>query len=64
MLRLLKSGGLITIGIYVGYNEGKKEEGIILDYLRTLPKDKYGVMIHEYINRSATSPKLAVIEKK
>ncbi len=63
-LSLLKSGGLITIGIYVGHNEGKKEESIIIDYLRKLPKDKFGVMLHEYINRSATSPRLAVIEKK
>lgn len=64
MLQLLKSGGLITIAIYVGHNEGKKEESIILNYLETLPKDKYGVMLHEYINRSADSPRLAVIEKK
>ncbi|WP_426349408.1 tRNA (mnm(5)s(2)U34)-methyltransferase [Alloiococcus sp. CFN-8] len=63
-LSLLKSGGIITIAIYVGHDEGKNEKSVILDYLRTLPKDTYGVMLHEYINRSAISPKLAVIEKK
>ena len=63
-LSLLKSGGIITIAIYVGHDEGKNEKSVILDYLRTLPKDTYGVMLHEYINRSNISPKLAVIEKK
>lgn len=63
-LDLLKSGGFITICIYRGHDEGKIEESCILEYLECLPKSKYGVMIHSFLNRSKSSPLLAVIEKK
>lgn len=63
-LDLLSSNGLITIAVYRGHNEGKIEENCIINYLKTLPKNEYGVMVHECINRSASSPLLIVIEKK
>ena len=63
-LNLLAQNGLMTIAIYRGHNEGKEEESCILKYLRTLPKNKYGVMLHECINRSNVSPLLVVVEKK
>lgn len=63
-LNLLVQNGLMTIAIYRGHNEGKEEENCILKYLRTLPKNKYGVMLHECINRSNVSPLLVVVEKK
>ncbi|GAB6170264.1 class I SAM-dependent methyltransferase [Clostridium carnis] len=63
-LSLLKKGGIITICIYNGHNEGKKEETCILEFLQNLPKSKYGVMLHSYLNRSSVAPILAVIEKK
>ena len=63
-LEILNSGGIITICIYRGHNEGKIEETCILEYLKTLPKNSYGVMIHSYLNRQDISPLLAVIEKK
>lgn len=63
-LELLKSGGIMTICIYKGHDEGKIEESCILSYLRDLPKSKYGVMSHTYLNRAETAPLLVVIEKK
>lgn len=63
-LELLAKNGLMTIAIYRGHDEGKEEESCILKYLRTLPKNKYGVMLHECINRSNLSPLLVVVEKK
>lgn len=63
-LDLLASNGLMAIAIYRGHNEGKEEESCILHYLRNLPKNKYGVMLHECINRSKTSPLLVIVEKK
>lgn len=63
-LDLLNSGGIITICIYTGHDEGKKEKSCILDFLKNLPKKDYGVMIHDYLNRSETAPMLVVIEKK
>ena len=63
-LNLLSSNGIMAIAIYRGHNEGKEEENCILQYLRNLPKNKFGVMLHECINRSNTSPLLVIVEKK
>ena len=45
-------------------DEGKIEETCILEYLKTLPKNEFGVMTQSYLNRQNTSPLLVVIEKK
>ena len=44
--------------------KGKKEESCILDYVVSLPKNKFGVMEHSFLNRSEVAPMLIVIEKK
>ena len=63
-LELLTSGGIMTICIYTGHNEGKIEETCIMKYLESLPKNKFGVMEHSFINRKNNPPKLVVVEKK
>lgn len=63
-LDLLAKNGVMAIAIYRGHDEGKEEENCILKYLRTLPKNKYGVMLHECINRSNIAPLLVIVEKK
>lgn len=63
-LELLNSGGIMTICLYTGHTEGKIEETCILNYLSNLPKGKFGVMTHNYLNRSKTSPSLVIVEKK
>lgn len=62
-LDLLNPGGIMTICIYSGHDEGKREKTCILDFLKQISKKQYGVMIHEFLNRSETAPMLAVIEK-
>lgn len=63
-LEILNSGGIMTICIYRGHNEGKIEETCILDFLKQLPKNEYGVMTHSYLNRQENSPLLVIVEKK
>ena len=63
-LELITKNGIVSIAIYRGHNEGKEEENCIINFAKTLPKNKYGVMLHECINRSITSPLLMIIEKK
>ena len=63
-LDLLNNGGIMTICIYRGHYEGKLEETCILDYLKALPKNHFGVMIQSYLNRQDISPLLVVVEKK
>lgn len=63
-LELLASGGIMTICIYTGHDEGKKEESCIMEFLRELPKNKFGVMEHRFINRKNNPPALVVVERK
>ena len=63
-LKLLNNGGLMTICLYRGHDEGKEEENVIIPYLKELPKSKFGVMYHEFLNRSEDAPILIVIERK
>lgn len=63
-LELLSSGGIMTICIYRGHNEGKREETCILEYVENLDKSRYGVMLHSFMNRKNNAPILVVIEKK
>jgi Putative rRNA methylase len=63
-LDILNSGGIMTICIYRGHYEGKVEESCILEYLKNLSKNQFGVMTQSYLNRDEISPMLVVIEKK
>ncbi|MGL5416982.1 MAG: tRNA (mnm(5)s(2)U34)-methyltransferase [Clostridium sp.] len=62
-LELLRENGIMTICIYVGHDEGKKEEACIMELVSNLPKNKFAVLEHKYINRSMLAPRLLVIEK-
>ena len=48
-LNLLSKNGIISIAIYRGHNEGMEEKNCIIKYLKTLPKNSFGVMIHELV---------------
>lgn len=63
-LEILMPGGIMAICIYRGHNEGKKEETCILEYLQSLNKARYGVMLHSYLNRTNNPPLLVIVEKK
>lgn len=63
-LNMLNSGGIMTICLYRGHEEGKKEEAVIIPYLKNIDKSKYGVMYHSFLNRNDNAPILIVIEKK
>lgn len=62
-LALLKCGGIAAICVYRGHDEGKIEEEKIIEYVKELPKNTYGVMCHEFLNRSKEAPLLLIIEK-
>ncbi|MBC2581352.1 class I SAM-dependent methyltransferase [Clostridium sp. DJ247] len=63
-LKILENGGIITLALYRGHEEGKKEEKAILNFVENLPKNKYGVLLHSFLNRDNNPPLLIVIEKK
>ncbi|MCM8710667.1 class I SAM-dependent methyltransferase [Clostridium sp. SYSU_GA19001] len=62
-LYLLCPGGIMSIAIYTGHDEGIKEKDAILNLVSSLSKKDYGVLMHSFINRSSTSPLLVIVEK-
>lgn len=62
-LELLSPGGIVSIAIYSGHEEGKREKEGILNLLHQLPKNKYGVLLHTFLNRNEDAPLLAIVEK-
>jgi hypothetical protein len=61
-LTLLSAGGIISIAVYNGHEEGKREETAILDFVKNLPKKQFAVLLHSFINR-INAPMLIIIEK-
>lgn len=61
--KLLKPGGLISIAIYTGHDEGKLEKEALIKFAKELPKNEFGVMLHTLLNRKNIAPELLVIEK-
>lgn len=63
-LRILKSGGMMSLCIYSGGDTGFEEKDGILDYLKELPAKKYTVIVNEYYNRGNCPPMPVFVFKK
>lgn len=63
-LRILKSGGMMSLCIYSGGDTGFEEKEGILSYLRELPAKEYTVIVNEYYNRGNCPPMPVFVFKK
>lgn len=61
-MNLLKNGGAISLMCYPGHDEGLREYRAICEFLKSLDSTKWGVCLHEWINRKR-SPAWILIEK-
>lgn len=64
ILKLLLSGGVISICIYYGHPEGKRELEEVLAFVKTLDYKIYNVVKIDCYNKINNPPKLVLIEKK
>lgn len=62
-LQLIAPGGAISITCYPGHEEGKKEEEVIIDLVKSLDPREWNCCLHKWINRTA-APSLLLIQKK
>ncbi len=62
-LRLLKSGGIMTLIIYYGRETGFEERDALLEFLPTIDNKKYTVVEMPFINRTNCPPIPVVIFK-
>ncbi len=61
-VKLLKKGGLITVNVYPGHEEGEKEGELLLSELSKLSKFEYCVFVFRLVN-SPEAPFIIGIEK-
>lgn len=62
-LKMLLPGGIITICVYRGHEEGGEESRALREYLGGLDPRHFSSIALNYINRSSNSPYLIVVEK-
>lgn len=63
-LRILKSGGMMSLCIYSGGDTGFEEKERLLDFLKELPAREYTVIMNQYYNRGNNPPVPVFIFKR
>lgn len=63
-LKILKTGGLISIVMYPGHKNGLKEHDEIIRFAKSLPKEKFHCVYASMINQSSAAPQILWITKK
>ena len=63
-LELLSPGGVMSLSIYYGRNNGYEERDRILEYLKTVDQERFTVITAEFANRKGEPPVSAFIVKE
>lgn len=63
-LELLKEEGLLTVCVYPGHEEGRREWQALLKWACALDERRYDAMLKTYLNQSHCPPRLLAIRKK
>ena len=62
-VELLAPGGMATVCIYPGHEEGTRELGALIDYASALDVRRYNVLHHRFLCAPAHTPQLIVIQR-
>ena len=60
---LIAPGGIVTVCIYPGHEEGKRELAALIDYASGLSVRRYNVLHHHFLCASDETPQLILIQK-
>lgn len=63
-LALLKSGGVLTICVYPGHEEGAREREALLQWAGALDDGVYDAVAQEYLNIRKQPPLLIAVTKR
>lgn len=55
-LQLLKPGGVMTLCIYSGGENGFSERDALLEYVQTINSQEYTVVVSQFVNRTGNPP--------
>ena len=60
---LIAPGGIVTVCVYPGHEEGTRELSALLEYARSLSVCEFNVAHHCFINASLQTPQLILIQR-
>ena len=60
---LIAPGGIVTVCVYPGHEEGTKELSALLEYAASLDVRRFNVAHHRFLNASLQTPQLILIQK-
>lgn len=60
---LLAPGGVVTVCVYPGHEEGGRELAALLDYAGALSVRRFNVLHHAFLNAPAHTPQLILVQK-
>ena len=63
-LSLLGPEGLLTICVYPGHDEGKRELEALTAWAEALDERRYDAMLRRYMNQSNDPPQLIAVKRK
>jgi hypothetical protein len=49
--RAVRAGGAVSVTVYPGHDEGKREEGMVLEHAASLPQGEWSVYHHQWLNQ-------------
>ena len=62
-LELIAPGGIVTVCVYPGHEEGMRELEALKKYVSSLSVRTYNVLYHCFVNASSQTPQLFLIQK-
>ena len=60
---LIAPGGIVTVCVYPGHEEGTRELSALLEYAALLDVRRFNVAHHRFLNASLQTPQLILIQK-
>ena len=60
---LIVPGGIVTVCVYPGHEEGTRELSALLEYASSLSVREYNVAHHCFLNASSQTPQLILIQR-
>ena len=62
-LELIAPGGIVTVCVYPGHEEGTRELEALIKYVSGLSVRTYNALYHSFVNASSQTPQLFLIQK-
>ena len=63
-LRVIRPGGIVTVVLYSGHEEGAEEKRRVLSWAETLDPGRYHAAYTSFVNQSNDPPEIIWITKK